>query len=605
MEMIRSHTKLWARTLKLVLAVVPYWTGAWVVLLILRGLLPAATVYLTKLTIDTFMIARDDSDVLNSALLFAAGVGVTLVATELTTFSLDWVRAVQTDVLMDHLKGRIQLKAAEVDLEFYESPNYYDLLEQARGDAVSRPLTLLESFGSIFQNSITLLTFSALLLRYGWWVPVLLLIGALPALYLYLRSEKVMHAWVRSSAPDRRWLSYLESVVTSGQTAAEVRIFNLGDHFRERYAALSSRLRRERMHHAGKRYRGKLFAGLLALGTAGLGVGWIALAVVQKTATLGDLAVFYQIFTRGQAIMQSLLGGANQAFSSGLYLENLYEFLDLAPRTKPPSNPVPFPSPIKKGIRFSNITFGYPGTDSTVYKNFNLTIPAGKIVALVGMNGAGKSTLVKLLCGFYTPQEGSIEIDGIDIANMDAKDLRRNLSVQFQFPANYHESAEQNIAFGDIDHPLVPEHVESAARASGAHEFVSQLPKGYKTMLGRHFTDGQELSGGQWQRLTLARAYYRNAPMLILDEPTSFMDSWSEAEWFDHLKELLTGRTSLIITHRFTIAMRADIIMVVDDGRIIESGTHSELLSGDGFYAQSWKSQMDAAKRETGDALEV
>jgi ATP-binding cassette, subfamily B, bacterial len=584
------------RTLKMIFGVVPYWTSVWACLLIVLGLLPAATVYLTKLTIESFVAAGNNLSVLNTSLFLAAAVGVTLVATELARFSLDWVRAVQADTLTDHLKGLIQAKAIEVDLEFYESPDYYDLLEQARSDSISRPLTLLESFGSIFQNGITLLTFSALLLSYGWWVPILLLLGALPALHLYVRSERVMHAWVKASAPDRRWLSYLESAVTTDQTAAEIRIFNLGDHFRTRYAKLSRRLRSERMHHVGKRYRGRLFAGLLTLTTSAIGVGWIAMRVLQKTATLGDLAVFYQIFTRGQAIIQSLLGGVNQAFSSGLYLENLFEFLDLSPRGRAPEQPVDFPDPIRIGIRFSNVTFAYPGTETPALENFSLFIPVGKIVAVVGVNGAGKSTLVKLLCRFYVPQEGSIEIDGIDIANFDPQELRRNLSAQFQFPANYHETAGQNIACGDVGRVARPEEIESAARAAGAHDFVSKLPKGYDTMLGRHFADGWELSGGQWQRLTLARAYFRDAPILILDEPTSFMDSWSEAEWFDHLRELLTGRTGLVITHRFTIAMRADIIMVVDNGKIIESGTHNELLTGDGFYAQSWKSQMEASK---------
>ena len=587
---------MWVRTLKVIFGVVPYWTSVWACLLIVLGLLPAATVYLTKLTIESFVAAGNNLSVLNTSLFLAAAVGVTLVATELARFSLDWVRAVQADTLTDHLKGLIQAKAIEVDLEFYESPDYYDLLEQARSDSISRPLTLLESFGSIFQNGITLLTFSALLLSYGWWVPILLLLGALPALYLYVRSERVMHAWVKASAPDRRWLSYLESAVTTDQTAAEIRIFNLGYHFRTRYAILSRRLRSERMRHVGKRYRGRLFAGLLTLATSAVAVGWIAMRVLQKTATLGDLAVFYQIFTRGQAIIQSLLGGVNQAFSSGLYLENLFEFLDLSPRGRAPEQPVDFPDPIRIGIRFSNVTFAYPGTETPALENFSLFIPVGKIVAVVGVNGAGKSTLVKLLCRFYVPQEGSIEIDEIDIANFDPQELRRNLSAQFQFPANYHETAGQNIAFGDVGRVGRPEEIESAARAAGAHDFVSKLPKGYDTMLGRHFADGWELSGGQWQRLTLARAYFRDAPILILDEPTSFMDSWSEAEWFDHLRELLTGRTGLVITHRFTIAMRADIIMVVDNGKIIESGTHNELLTGDGFYAQSWKSQMEASK---------
>ena len=595
----RRHTRLWARTLKLVFAVVPYWTAAWAALLILLGLLPAATVYLTKLTIEAFVEARDDPSGLNAALVLVAGVGAVLVATELARFSLDWVRTVQVDILTDHLKGLIQAKATDVDLEFYESSDYYDLLEQARSESISRPLTLLESFGTIFQSALTLLTFSAFLLNYGWWVPVLLLLGAAPALYLYIRSERVMHAWVKSSAPDRRWLAYLDSAVTTDQTAAEVRIFDLGAHFRSRYAELSKRLRRERMRHVGIRFRGRLFAGLLTLATSAIAVGWIALQVLNRAASLGDLAVFYQIFTRGQGLIQSLLGGINQAFSSGLYLENLYEFLDLRPMVEQPADPAEFPAPIRKGITFEDVTFSYPGTTRPALDNFSLFIPTGKIVAVVGVNGAGKSTLVKLLCRFYSPQRGSVKIDDIDVARFGATQLRRNLSVQFQFPANYHETAGQNIAFGDVSHLPNCGELESAAKAAGAHDFVSRLPKGYDTMLGRHFADGWELSGGQWQRLTLARAYFRDAPILILDEPTSFMDSWSEADWFDHLRELLTDRTGLVITHRFTIAMRADIIVVIDNGKIIESGSHSELIAADGFYAESWKTQMKASKGTT------
>jgi len=404
-----------------------------------------------------------------------------------------------------------------------------------------------------------------------------------------------MHRWIKASAPDRRWLSYLESAVTTDQTAAEIRVFNLGHHFREKYRILSLRLRRERMRHVRRRFGGRMIASLLALCTAAAAIGWMALRVLQNTATLGDLAVFYQVFSRGQSLTQSLLGGINQAFSSSLYLENLFEFLDLQPKIRSQSDPVIFPAALQSGIRYKNVTFTYPGSTQPALTNFNLFIPAGKIVAVVGINGAGKSTLVKLLCRFYDPEHGSIEIDGIDIRQFDVAELRKNLSLQFQFPVNYHETARQNITFGDLDREYAPAEMQLAAEAAGAHDFISKLPENYETPLGRHFAEGWELSGGQWQRLTMARAYYRKAQIMILDEPTSFMDSWSEADWFDHLRALLVNRTGLVITHRFTIAMRADIIKVVGNDGIIESGTHHELLESDGFYAQSWKAQMQAS----------
>ena len=593
-----SYLKLWKRTLLLIKAVVPGWTLAWLVLLTSQGLIPGATVYLTKLTIDSFLLARDDLTHLNSSLLLLGLTGGTLVLAEVFQFLSSWVRTVQADTLTDHLKNLIHLKAGEVDFQFYESSSYHDLLEQVKGNSISRPLALLESFGDIFQSVITLLTFSTLLLSYGWWVPFVLLLGALPALFLYLRSERVMHKWTRESTPQRRWLMYFDTILTSNFAAAEVRLYKLSSYFRQRYQKLSLRLRREKLHHLKHQFGGRLLAGILALVTAGIAVGWMALKVLNKTATLGDLAVFYQVFSRGQSILQSLLGGINKTFSSSLYLENLFEFLDLEPQIVAPPEPVPCPGQLEHGIRFSNVSFSYPGEKRMALKNFNLFIPAGKIVALVGVNGAGKSTLIKLLCRFYNADEGVIEIDGIDIRNFDPAELQRKLSVYFQFPLHYHETVNHNITFGDIERLDDTKAVQVAAEQSGAIDFIESLPEKYETMLGKYFADGCELSGGQWQRLTLARAYFRQTPILILDEPTSFMDSWSEAQWFDHLRELLVGRTGLVITHRFTIAMRADIIQVIDGGRIIESGSHQELLRENGFYAQSWNSQMQAADED-------
>lgn len=595
-----NYVGLWRRSLKLVWSVVPYWTTLWAIFLVIQAVLPGITIYLTKLTIDNFISLKGSSDYssqINHSILLLVLTGASLLFTEVLQFLIDWIRTVQADNLTDYLKNLIHKKAIEVDFEFYESPQYYDLLEQAQSESLSKPLSLLENFGSVLQSTITLLTFSTILLSYGWWIPLLLLFGALPSLYIYFRSDRLYHKWWKQTATDRRWLNYFDSMISHSAAAAEMRIFNLNEHFRSRFQNLRLRLRAEKMRHLRRQLSGKLFASLLALFTAAAGVGWVALQVLRGIATIGDLAVFYQVFTRGQSLMRTFLGGISQTFNNTLYLENLFVFLDLQPKIVSPANPIPFPREIRYGISFNNLTFGYPGEKRRAIEDFSLFIPAGSIVALVGVNGAGKSTLIKLLCRFYDPTDGNVEIDGIDIKRFDVAELRKNLSLYFQFPLHYHETAAQNIAFGDVQKKPKPEEIQTASQRAGAHDFISKLPGKYETLLGKWFADGCELSGGQWQRMALARAYYRQSPILILDEPTSFMDSWAEVEWFNHLRQLTEDRTGFIITHRFTIAMRADIIHVIDEGSIIESGTHEELLRQKGFYAESWQSQMKASDK--------
>lgn len=590
-----KYIKLWRRSLKLTWTTVPYLTTLWAVLLIIQGILPGITIYLTKLVIDSFAAVKNDNFSLKYSVVILILTGITLILVEVFQFLIDWIRAAQAEILTDYLKDLVHQKAIEVDFEFYESPEYFDLLEQAKSESLTKPLMLLENFGSVSQSAITLLTFSVLLLSYGWWVPLILLIGTLPALYIYFLADRLYHKWWKETAADRRWLMYFDTMISHSAAAAEMRIFDLNERFRNRFQSLRLRLRNERMRHLRRQYSGKLLASFLALFTAAVGVGWMAIQVFRGLGTIGDLAVFYQVFSRGQALMRALLGGVSQIFNNSLYLENLFEFLDLQPKIASPSDPIPFPEKIRYGIKFNNVSFRYPGAEKTVIENFSLFIPAGNIIAIVGVNGAGKSTLIKLLCRFYDPDQGSVEIDNIDIRNFDLAELRKNLSLCFQFPLQYHETAAQNIAFGDIKKLLEPKKIQTAAEQSGAHDFISELPKKYETLLGKWFADGCELSGGQWQRIALARAYYRQAQILILDEPTSFMDSWAEAEWFDNLRNLTVDRTGFVITHRFTIAMRADIIHVVHEGDIIESGSHEELLETDGFYAQSWKSQMQTA----------
>lgn len=594
-----GRLKYWLRAADLIRKAAPQWTVLWGILIILQGILPTAVIYLTKLVIDSMIAAKNNPEssiFVSEAVLFIVILGAALLLTEIFQYTGEWVRTAQAENVTDYIKNLIHRKAVEVDYAFYESPDYYNLMEQATGESSAKPLALLESIGLVIQNSITLLTMATILISYGWWLPVVLLVGTLPALYIALHSDQVYYKWWKKTADDRRWLRYFDIMLTNNEAAAEIRLFDLSKHFRERFQNLRKRLRDEKMVHLRRQNIGKIIASLVALLTLAAAMGWMTSKALYGAATLGDLAVFYQVFTRGQGVMRSILGSISKTINNTLYLEVLFEFFDLKSGLVSPEKPTPAPERLQEGISFNNVAFCYPHSSKAVIKNFNLHVPTGKIVALVGVNGAGKSTIIKLLTRFYDPFEGDIKIDGIDIREFDVKNLRRMISILFQFQMQYHASASENIAIGDTKKETLKNSTEEAARRAGAHKFIMQLPQKYDTLLGKWFVSGAELSGGEWQRVALARAYYRQSPIIVLDEPTSYMDSWSEADWFDRFREVASNKTSIIITHRFTIAMRADIIHVVDDGKIIESGTHYELVKANGFYAQSWNAQMSAAK---------
>ena len=567
---------------------------AWAILLVVQGLLPVASVYLTRILVDGLVVAigaggswASIQPMVIPAVLFA---GVMLLTVLLQSVN-EWINTAQSELIQDYISQKVHTQAVMVDLAFYESPDYFDRLHRAANEAASHPLALMQSTGSLLQNGLTLVGMGAVLIPYGLWLPVVLVLSTLPALYVVLRYNLQYHQWWEGTTQDRRWTNYYNTLLTNSMAAAEIRLFGLGDMFSDAYQSLRSRLRSEHLGLIRSQTISRLGASVIALLISGVAIIWFGWQVIHGIYSLGDLALFNQAFNRGQSLMRALLGNIGQIYNNSLFLGNLFEFFDLQPEITDPPDPVALSRELRTGIRLSDISFRYPGSDLPVLRDFCLDIPAGQIVAIVGENGAGKSTLVKLLCRFYDPEQGTIQFDGTDVRRIAVSDLRRMISVLFQFPVTYHTTARKNIAIGD--HPSDPEFaaVEIAARSAGAHDVIANLPLGYETLLGKWFADGAELSAGEWQKIALARAYLRSAPLIILDEPTSFMDSWSEADWFERFRELAQGRTAILITHRFTIAKRADIIHVMQAGRIIESGSHADLLAQGGHYAQSWISQ--------------
>jgi ATP-binding cassette, subfamily B, bacterial len=588
-----GHVRL---ALRLIWLAAGTWTAVWLGLLILQGLVPAAIVLLTKVVVDAIAEAVGTGATWENALpvLIPAALmaGVMLLQRILGALQ-EWVTTAQGELVGDHVKDLIHRRAALADFGFYESSAYHDQLEQVNSQASGRTLQLLNNIGGILQAGVTFGSIAVILLHYSIWVPLLLIFSALPVLAVVVGHNRVYHRWWKEATPRRRQAHYHDLLLTIDQAAAEVRLFDLGRLLGSRYQAVRRSLREERLKLLRNQVLAKMAAAAIALLFTGGALLWIALRALRGLATIGDVALFYQAFNQGQALIGGLFQNIGQIYTNTLFLEHLFEFLDQTNTVEDPSEPEPFPTTLREGVRLENVTFRYPQSARPALSHFSLEIPAGKTVAIVGENGAGKSTFIKLLCRFYDPQEGRVLIDGVDLRQFSQHDLRRHISVMFQFPMRYQMTAAENIRMGDhaTDHSRAD--IEAAARAGGSHETIMRLPNGYDSIIGRWFETGEELSGGEWQRVALSRAFLRQAPLVILDEPTSFMDSWAEIEWLRRFKDMVRGRTALIITHRFTTAMQADIIHVMDAGNIIESGTHTELLARDGHYAASWRAQME------------
>lgn len=592
-----AHFAILPRALGLFWDAAPGWTCAWGFLLVVRGLLPLASVCFARPLIDGLAHAVRNGyqwETVASVLLYASVIAAASVVGETLQPLTSYIRTHQTERVQDHVMALVHRKSVEIDLSFYDTPDFFDRLHRARIEATYRPVSLIDALASLLQNGVSLIGMFAVLVSFGVWLPVVLVAGTLPAFCVVIRYAVNQHELRARTSEDERRVWYHDWLLTSRETAAEVRIFGLGQHFQAWYQSLRAGLRNELTRLALGNAVAELAASMLSLAVSAASLGWVLWRTLHGLVTLGGLAMFYQAFQTGLRLARSLLDNVGQTYYNILFLGNLFEFLEIKPKLLDPAAPVRVPQEVGYGITFRDVTFRYPGSAKPTLRNFNLTIPAGRMTAFVGPNGAGKSTITKLVCRFYDPEAGSIELDGIDVREFSQSDLRSRISVLLQDTVRYNASVSDNITIAELNYETNSGRVRKALTEAGAADIVAALPNGCDQLLGKMFLDGVELSTGEWQRIALARAFYRSAPILILDEPTSAMDPWAEADWLDRFRNFSANRTSILITHRLTTAMRADIIHVISDGEIIESGSHAALLNTNGLYAQSWRTQTEA-----------
>ncbi|MFA6146744.1 MAG: ABC transporter ATP-binding protein [bacterium] len=564
------------------------------VLLVAQGVLPLLPLYLMKLIVDAVaagLASPDKGVAFRQVMLLVVLMGAATLVASLFRSIGGLVGEAQAQAVTDHMNDVLHSKSVDVDLEYYESARYYDTLHRAQREAPYRPTHLVNGLAQIGQNGISLLAMAALLFLFHWIVAAVLFVAVIPGIAVRLWYADRMYRWARERTPTERHAGYLNWMLTGSGHAKEIRLFDLGPLFMRRFRDFRRILRGERLGIAVRRSVAELAAQTGATVAIFGSLGFIAYRTVQGAGSLGDMVMYYQAFQRGQGFLQEMLTGVAGIYEDNLFLSNMNEFLDLKRKVVEPALSCPVPRPMQSGIVLDHVSFQYPEDARKVLEDVSLTIRPGEVVALVGENGSGKTTLVKLLCRLYDTTGGTITMDGVDLRRFETSALRREFSVLFQDFAQYQLTARENIWLGNTVNPPDQDKIIAAARDSGADDVIRKLPKGYDTVLGKMFEEGEELSIGEWQKVALSRAFLRDAQILVLDEPTSSMDAKAEYAVFQNIRKLISGRTAILISHRFSTVRMADRIYVLQGGRIIEGGTHDELIRIGGTYAHLFETQ--------------
>ena len=576
------------------------WLAALNILLrVIRASLPLAMLYVGKLIIDEIVrisviasgpaVENPDMSIVTIYVLIELGLAV---FSDLLGRGIALLDSLLGDLVSHEISLRLMHQSARLDLECFEDSDFYDKLERARRQASSRILLMSQVLTQL-QDSITVFFLAAALITFNAWLLLLLAITLIPAFlgetHFNSQSYSLMYGWTQ----ERRELDYLRFAGASDETSKEVKIFGLSDFFGSRYKKLAGEYYRANRDLSARR---AAWGGLLSM-VGSLGYYTAYAVIIYRTVygelSLGDLTFLSGSFLRLRSLMEAILIRFSSIADSALYLRDLFDFLEMEPRIISIDNSLPFPVTIRKGFTFENVGFRYPQMKQWVLRNVSFTLDPGEKLALVGENGAGKTTLVKLLTRLYDPVEGRIMLDGHDLRKYNLDGLRDAVGVIFQDYVKYHLTATENIAVGLIDERNNETRIKEAARQSLADKVIENLPNGYQQMIGRWFKQGTNLSGGEWQKIAIARAYMRDAQLLILDEPTASLDARAENEVFRRFVELTFDKCAVLISHRFSTVRMADRIVVLHEGKLLEHGTHDELLAVGGRYSELF--QMQAA----------
>jgi ATP-binding cassette subfamily B protein len=570
------------------------WTILSICLTIVQGFVPLLTLYVIKLIVDTISEAIQSGDAASYYqrvffLVFAAASIAIFQAAVRAAGS--YVAEAQSTVVTDYVYSALHRKSISLDLSYYENPQYYDTLHRAQHDGPYRPTKIVNGLTRILQNGVSLAAMVALLFMFHWAVGLLLFVSTIPGVVAQVVHARRQYEWQKKRTHEELRASYLSNILTIDAFAKEIRLFDLGNFFADSFNSLRTILRREKLTLSWKQnmaeFLAQLFATVIVMGCLLL----IALRALQGSITIGDMVMFYQAFQRGIGYLKDLLTSIASLYEDNMFVTHFFEFLDIKNRIADPPLPVSVPHGFVQGIILENVSFSYPGQRGKVLENISLNIGAGEVVALVGANGAGKSTLVKLLCRLYEPDSGKITMEGVELNDYAVKDLRRHISVVFQDFVRYYMTVRENIRLGDITIPTASGKIEEAAAKANADAFIEKLPHGYDTLLGRWFNGGEEISLGEWQKIVLARSFLRDAPFVILDEPTSSLDIQTEFHLYTKFRQLIAGHSALLISHRFSTVRMADRIYVLRDGKVAESGTHRQLMDLGGIYADMYAKQ--------------
>jgi ATP-binding cassette subfamily B protein len=592
----------------------------------LAGVVPAATAVTAKLLINSVVHAilvraehAPDVYSLKLPLVFTSitlprtttiGVIVELAILQFGIYAvssvLSTVRNITQQLLQEGVSLRIQEMvmehAAKLDLQFFEDSASYDLLRQAQQEASMRPVTMISTAFGLIQTAITFASMVALLIGLGPLLALLALVSPIPQFISDTRYGWRGYNIARWASPMRRRMQYLTTLVTTDTYAKEVKLFGLGGYFIERFRLLARAYYDRQRRLVTARYLvGNLWGTLTTL-AGSITYLYVAVQAVAGRLTLGDLSLYTSAASSVQSSIQGLLSGFSTMYENNLYLNNLYALLATPVTIQRPENPRPLLPAVRGEIVFDHVSFNYPGSEGQALDDVSFRIAPGETIAVVGRNGAGKSTLITLLCRLYDPTQGRILLDGADIRELDPDDLRTKIGAMFQDFVSYQATASENIGLGDLPEIEDRPAIEEAARKAGADRLISELPEGYDTALGKWFDDGANLSGGEWQKVALGRAFMRDVPILILDEPTAALDAQAEYELFVRLRALASGRTAVYISHRFSTVRQADRILFLEHGKLVEEGTHEELMALRGRYARLFQLQASAY---TGEAVDL